>query len=93
MLPELTVGNTIVNGYVTAPSTPQNQEFGYVFESCKFTSNCPDSSVFPGRPWRNFAKAVFLNCELGIISGMRVLRTGINLLHIKLPFCRIQFNR
>ncbi|MFA9377746.1 MAG: pectinesterase family protein [Lachnotalea sp.] len=53
-----------VNGYVTAPSTPEGQEFGYIFNHCHFTSNCPDESVYLGRPWRNFAKAVFLNCEI-----------------------------
>lgn len=57
--------NQEVNGYVTAPSTPEAQEFGYVFNSCRFTSDCPDESVYLGRPWRNFAKAVFLNCEIG----------------------------
>lgn len=57
--------NKEVNGYCTAPSTPEGQEFGYVFESCKFTSNCQDSTVYLSRPWRNFAKSVFLNCELG----------------------------
>jgi pectinesterase len=57
--------NEKVNGYVTAPSTPEGQEFGYVFNHCRFTSNCPDESVYLGRPWRNFAQAVFLNCEIG----------------------------
>jgi pectinesterase len=54
-----------MNGYVTAPSTPEGQEFGYVFHECNFTSNCPNESVYLGRPWRNYAKAVFLNCEIG----------------------------
>lgn len=54
-----------INGYVTAPSTPKDQKYGYVFESCKFTSDCPKNSVYLGRPWRNYAKAVFLNCEYG----------------------------
>lgn len=54
-----------INGYVTAPSTPEGQEFGYVFNECRFTSNCPNESVYLGRPWRNYAKAVFLNCEIG----------------------------
>lgn len=57
--------NEEINGYVTAPSTPENQRYGYVFESCRFTSDCPNHSVYLGRPWRNYAKAVFLNCELG----------------------------
>lgn len=52
-------------GYVTASSTAEGQEYGYVFESCKLTSNCPKGSVYLGRPWRNFAKTVYLNCELG----------------------------
>lgn len=54
-----------VNGYVTAPSTPEGQTYGYVFHQCKFTSNCPPETVYLGRPWRNFAKAVFIECELG----------------------------
>lgn len=53
-----------VNGYVTAASTPEGQEYGYVFSKCKFTSNCPKHSVYLGRPWRNFAKTVLLECEL-----------------------------
>ncbi|SFR68508.1 pectinesterase family protein [Anaeromicropila populeti] len=57
--------NQEVNGYVTAPSTPKGQTYGYVFQNCCFTSNCPDNSVYLGRPWRNYAKAVFINCELG----------------------------
>lgn len=54
-----------INGYVTAPSTPKDQEYGYVFERCRFTSDCPPRTVYLGRPWRDYAKAVFLNCELG----------------------------
>lgn len=57
--------NKEVNGYVTAPSTPEGQEYGYVFHRCKFTSDCPPKTVYLGRPWRNFAQAVFLECELG----------------------------
>lgn len=57
--------NKEVNGYVTAASTPRGQDFGYVFESCRFTGNCPDESVYLGRPWRNFARTILLNCWLG----------------------------
>lgn len=52
-------------GYVTAASTPKDQEYGYVFEHCRLTSDCPKKSVYLGRPWRNYAKTIFLNCELG----------------------------
>lgn len=52
-------------GYVTAASTAEGQKYGYVFSKCKFTSDCTKNSVYLGRPWRNFAKTVLLECELG----------------------------
>ena len=51
--------------YVTAPSTPAGQPFGYVFNRCLLTSDCPPESCFLGRPWREDAKAVFLRCRIG----------------------------
>lgn len=54
-----------INGYVTAASTPEGQEYGYVFDSCRFTSDCPPNSVYLGRPWRNYAKTVIMNSYLG----------------------------
>ena len=48
-------------GYVTAPSTPEGKRFGYIFNNCRFTSNCPPESVYLGRPWRDFAKVVIMN--------------------------------
>lgn len=51
-------------GYITAASTPKGQKYGYVFFQCHFTSNCPPHSVYLGRPWRNYAKTVFLECTL-----------------------------
>ncbi len=52
--------------YCTAASTPEGQRFGYVFRHCRFTSEDfgPDS-VYLGRPWREFAKTVLIDCELG----------------------------
>ena len=55
-----------IQGYVTAASTPEDQEYGYVFSNCKLISkDCPPNSVYLGRPWRNYAKTVFLECALG----------------------------
>lgn len=54
-----------VNGYITAASTPEGREYGYVFDHCRFTSDCPPETVYLGRPWRSFAKTVILNSELG----------------------------
>lgn len=54
--------NSPVNSYVTASSTPQGQAYGYVMENCRFTGNCPPHTAYLGRPWRDFAKTILLNC-------------------------------
>lgn len=54
-----------VCGYVTAASTLENTPFGYVFHNCRLTGDCPPHTVYLGRPWREYAKTVFLNCYLG----------------------------
>lgn len=54
-----------IYGYITAASTPEGQEYGYIFSRCRLTGDCPPNSVYLGRPWRNLAKTVFLECELG----------------------------
>ncbi|RXM41460.1 pectin esterase [Chryseobacterium sp. CH21] len=50
--------------YVTAASTPQGNEFGFVFINSKIMGNAKDRSVYLGRPWRPFAKTVYIDCEL-----------------------------
>ena len=52
-------------GYVCAPCTPQGQEYGFVFNRCRFLNDqCPDSSVYIGRPWRSDARITLLSCGL-----------------------------
>jgi pectinesterase len=53
------------DSYVTAASTPQNTNFGYVFKDCELTAVEGVSQVYLGRPWRIYAKTVFMNCEMG----------------------------
>lgn len=53
-----------VQGYVTAASTPEGQLYGYVFHQCHITGECPDATVYLGRPWRDFARSVFLDCTM-----------------------------
>lgn len=55
--------NETINSYYTAPSTYENQQYGYVFDSCTFTGNCPPQTCYLSRPWRIHAKVVLLNCE------------------------------
>lgn len=52
------------NGYVTAASTPTEQPFGFVFSHCKITGESQEVKTYLGRPWRDFASAVFLNTEM-----------------------------
>jgi pectinesterase len=54
-----------VNSYITAASTPMGNTFGYVFKNCTLTADTAAKKVFLGRPWRAYAKTVFMNCYLG----------------------------
>ena len=52
-------------GYVTAPSTERGQRYGYVFYDCKLTADEGVDKVYLSRPWRPYAQAVFVLCEMG----------------------------
>ena len=52
------------DGYITAASTPQETPFGYVFNRCRITAETPEVKTYLGRPWRDFAATIFLNCEM-----------------------------
>lgn len=54
-------------GYLTAPATPQDSKYGYVFYDCKLTADqgVADGSVYLSRPWRPYAQAVFIRCQMG----------------------------
>ncbi len=57
--------NKEINGYVTAASTYKDSETGYVLNNCRLTSDCPENTVYLGRPWRDYAKTVYINCDFG----------------------------
>lgn len=57
--------HSIKSSYITAASTPEGTAFGFVFKDCKITANPEAKDVYLGRPWRIYAKTVFLNCEMG----------------------------
>jgi pectinesterase len=55
--------------YITAASTLEVTPHGFVFMNCKIAGDGPGHSFYLGRPWRPFAKTVFLNCEMsGVIK-------------------------
>lgn len=53
-----------ISSYVTAASTPEGQSYGYVMKECCFTGNCPQNSAYLGRPWRDYAKTVLIDCYM-----------------------------
>ncbi len=52
------------NSYITAASTLEGREFGYVFRGCRLIHDPVAEKVYLGRPWRKFAKTVFIDCEM-----------------------------
>jgi pectinesterase len=58
-------------GYVSAPSTPKNQKYGYLFDRCNFVSELDSETVYLGRPWHPggdpdaIGSAIFKKCNLG----------------------------
>ncbi len=53
------------DGYVTAPSTDKGQKYGYVFHDCKLTAADGVQKVYLSRPWRPYAQAVYIHCDMG----------------------------
>lgn len=51
-------------GWVTAASTPQGQRFGYVFRRALLRGE-GTATTYLGRPWRPYARTVFLQSNLG----------------------------
>lgn len=54
-------------GYLTAPATPENQRYGYVFYDCELAAadSVAKGSVWLSRPWRPYGKVVFIRCNMG----------------------------
>lgn len=57
---------SLSNSYITAASTTEHEAYGFVFYKCKLVAaDANVNKVYLGRPWRPFAKTIFLYCELG----------------------------
>ena len=57
--------HSVGDGYVTAPATDKGKKYGYVFVNCKLTGADEAKKVYLSRPWRPYAQAVYIQCELG----------------------------
>ena len=51
-------------GWYTAANTHRDQPYGFVFHRCRLTGACGPGEAFLGRPWRKFARTVFLECDM-----------------------------
>jgi pectinesterase len=57
---------SLVNSYITAASTTARQKFGYVFFDCRLIADTTTAKkVYLGRPWRPYAKTVFIRTAMG----------------------------
>jgi pectinesterase len=54
------------DGYVTAASTPDGVEHGLVFADGRITG-ADGVKSFLGRPWRNYARTIFLRTEMSAV--------------------------
>lgn len=52
------------SGYITAASTNKDTKYGFVFNNCKIIGSALENTFYLGRPWRDFAKTIFINCYL-----------------------------
>lgn len=52
------------DSYITAASTPQDVDFGYIFNKCTVTCAPGVTKVYLGRPWRDYGYTLFMHCSL-----------------------------
>lgn len=52
------------NSHITAASTPQAHNTGYVFNDCILTGDSSLRNVSLGRPWRPYASVTYLHCYM-----------------------------
>lgn len=53
------------DSYITASSTPEKVAYGFVFKDCTIEVAPGIKNVYLGRPWRKYAKVVFIDCRMG----------------------------
>lgn len=56
---------SLVNSFITAAATTPRQRFGFVFLDCRLEADTATKKVYLGRPWRPYAKTLFIRTEMG----------------------------
>ncbi|MBS1601209.1 MAG: pectin esterase [Bacteroidetes bacterium] len=59
------VFRSLLNSFLSAAATTPRQAFGFVFMDCRLEADTSVKKVFLGRPWRPYAKTVFLRTDMG----------------------------
>lgn len=57
--------HSLADSYITAASTCKGQSTGMTFYMCRLTAADGVTKCYLGRPWREYAQTVFIDCELG----------------------------
>ncbi len=55
----------LMDSYITAAATKPGHNFGFVFFDCKLIADTNVHREFLGRPWRPYAKTVFIRTDMG----------------------------
>lgn len=55
---------SLKNSYITAASTPEENRYGFVLKHCTLLANEEATSVYLGRPWRPWARTVFIDTAM-----------------------------
>jgi len=56
---------SLINSYIAAAATTPRQAFGFVFLDCRLIADTAAKKVFLGRPWRPYARTVYIRTEMG----------------------------
>ncbi|WP_300686495.1 pectinesterase family protein [Chryseobacterium sp.] len=56
---------SLADSYITAAATEADRKYGFVFLDCKLIAKEGVTKVYLGRPWRPYAKTIFINTEMG----------------------------
>ncbi|WP_439131547.1 pectinesterase family protein [Polaribacter sp.] len=51
-------------GYITAASTKEDTTYGLIFKNCKVIGSAEENTYYLGRPWRDYAKTIWIDCFL-----------------------------
>ena len=55
---------SLISSYITAAATTPRQEYGFVLLDCRLIADTAAKRVFLGRPWRPYAKTVYIRTEM-----------------------------